>query len=166
MEPFTPLRRPAPEKVLYGFAGGSDGAWPNGGLINVHGRLYGTTVEGGSSRATERFTALARAVRKKVLQSFATAGDGGNLDGRLARREGHVYVRHDFLAGGGLRSRGTVYSISTAGVERVLYAFRTARGGRDGEPSYAGLEIDVKGTRSIGTTDQGGWAAAWRRRRL
>jgi uncharacterized repeat protein (TIGR03803 family) len=38
------------EKVLYRFAGGSDGGVPLAGLINVDGTLYGTTVRGGGSR--------------------------------------------------------------------------------------------------------------------
>ncbi|MFY9719230.1 MAG: choice-of-anchor tandem repeat GloVer-containing protein [Candidatus Cybelea sp.] len=37
------------EKVLYSFAGSRHGVSPYGGLINVHGTLFGTTVEGGSS---------------------------------------------------------------------------------------------------------------------
>jgi uncharacterized repeat protein (TIGR03803 family) len=37
------------EKVLYAFKGGSDGAYPIAGLIDVNGTLYGTTSEGGSS---------------------------------------------------------------------------------------------------------------------
>ncbi len=40
------------ETVLHSFGTGSgDGAWPNAGLINVKGRLYGTTVYGGATNA-------------------------------------------------------------------------------------------------------------------
>jgi uncharacterized repeat protein (TIGR03803 family) len=35
------------EKVLYSFAGGSDGAHPSAALLNVKGTLYGTTAYGG-----------------------------------------------------------------------------------------------------------------------
>ena len=34
--------------TLYAFTGGSDGARPDGGLINVRTTLYGTTVGGGT----------------------------------------------------------------------------------------------------------------------
>jgi uncharacterized repeat protein (TIGR03803 family) len=38
------------EKVLHSFAGGSDGAVPKAGLIDVGGTLYGTTSDGGTSK--------------------------------------------------------------------------------------------------------------------
>ncbi len=37
------------EKVLYSFAGGSDGEFPEASLINVNGTLYGTTYSGGAN---------------------------------------------------------------------------------------------------------------------
>jgi len=37
------------ENIVYSFAGGSDGATPTAGLINVSGTLYGTTGDGGGS---------------------------------------------------------------------------------------------------------------------
>jgi uncharacterized repeat protein (TIGR03803 family) len=37
------------EKVVYSFAGGHDGAYPYGGLINAGNYLYGTTSDGGRS---------------------------------------------------------------------------------------------------------------------
>jgi uncharacterized repeat protein (TIGR03803 family) len=39
------------ETVLYGFAGGSDGDGPVGGLILVNGYLYGTTTQGGTTNS-------------------------------------------------------------------------------------------------------------------
>jgi uncharacterized repeat protein (TIGR03803 family) len=38
------------EKVLYRFAGGTDGASPYGGLTLLNGAFYGTTYYGGSQR--------------------------------------------------------------------------------------------------------------------
>ncbi len=38
------------EKILYSFAGGSDGAGPSAPLISLNGALYGTTYYGGDSR--------------------------------------------------------------------------------------------------------------------
>jgi uncharacterized repeat protein (TIGR03803 family) len=39
------------EKVLYSFAGtADDSAYPDAGLINVNGTLYGTTEAGGAAR--------------------------------------------------------------------------------------------------------------------
>jgi len=39
----------ATENVVYSFKGGSDGANPQAGLINVNGTIYGTTMNGGTS---------------------------------------------------------------------------------------------------------------------
>jgi uncharacterized repeat protein (TIGR03803 family) len=44
------------EKVVHSFQGGSDGAYPLGGLIEVGGTLYGTTSEGGASNNGTVFT--------------------------------------------------------------------------------------------------------------
>ncbi|MBV8067358.1 MAG: hypothetical protein JO113_05240 [Candidatus Eremiobacteraeota bacterium] len=52
---------------------------------------------------------------------------------------------------GGAHNYGTVFSITTGGVENVLYSFRN---GTDGANPLAGL-IDVKGT-LYGTTSVGG----------
>jgi len=95
----------ATETVVYSFKGGSDGAYPLAGLINVNGTLYGTTSQGG------------------------VACTDGNL-----------------------RSCGTVFSITQAGVERVLYAFKG--GTTDGARPVGGL-VSLGGT-LYGTTEWGG----------
>jgi uncharacterized repeat protein (TIGR03803 family) len=142
------------EKVLYSFAGGSDGAGPDGGLTNVRGTLFGTTFGCGGSTCYGTVYSVSTSGSEKVLHSFGTGGDGGNPMGDLLDVKGTLYGTTS--AGGGAHSRGTVYNISTTGVETVLYDFRTAHDARDGETPYAGL-IDVKGT-LYGTTDQGGGA--------
>jgi uncharacterized repeat protein (TIGR03803 family) len=37
--------------VLHAFSGGSDGAIPYAGLVNLNGTLYGTTLRGGANNA-------------------------------------------------------------------------------------------------------------------
>ncbi len=37
------------EQILYSFAGGNDGSFPDASLINVGGTFYGTTFNGGAS---------------------------------------------------------------------------------------------------------------------
>ena len=56
------------ETLVYSFSGGSDGANPTGGLINVGGTLYGTTHNGGVR------TTLARCSRWRRLQVPVGAG--------------------------------------------------------------------------------------------
>jgi uncharacterized repeat protein (TIGR03803 family) len=71
------------ETVLYSFTGGSDGAFPVGGLIaDEQGALYGTTSEAGSggNGTVFRLTPPAKGQKtwtKSVLYSFAGGSDGG-----------------------------------------------------------------------------------------
>lgn len=58
-------------QLLYSFGGGSDGAAPYAGLINVNGMLYGTTLKGVPT-APERSLALRRpAMRRCCIISVA-----------------------------------------------------------------------------------------------
>ena len=58
------------EKVLHNFQGGADdGNDPVAGLIDVHGKLYGTTSQGGKYNAGTVFS-ITRPGREKVLHSF------------------------------------------------------------------------------------------------
>jgi uncharacterized repeat protein (TIGR03803 family) len=142
------------EKVLHSFGKGDDGSEPMAGLLDVNGTLYGTTFDCGRSSCYGTVYSISTSGSEKVLHSFGGSDDGGNPLGNLLDVKGTLYGTTS--AGGAGHSRGTVYSISTTGVEKVLYDFRTAHGGSDGETPYAGL-IDVKGT-LYGTTDQGGGA--------
>src|SRR5690349_7577516 len=61
--------------VLHSFMGGSDGATPNGGVIeDANGALYGTTTAGGTSRAGTVFRV--NGTIESVLYSFGGSGDG------------------------------------------------------------------------------------------
>src|SRR5271170_1296134 len=56
--------------VLHNFQGGSDGATPNGGVIeNASGRLFGTTTAGGASGAGTVYALQGKT--ETVLYSFA-----------------------------------------------------------------------------------------------
>jgi len=134
------------EKVLYSFAGGSDGANPVAGLIDVKGTLYGTTTKGGSSGNGTVYS-ISTTGTEKVLYSFAGGSDGANPVAGLIDVKGTLYGT---TSGGGSSDNGTVYSISTTGTEEVLYSFRGYSYG--GEP-LAPL-IDVKGA-LYGTTAYG-----------
>jgi uncharacterized repeat protein (TIGR03803 family) len=143
------------EKVLYSFAGGRDGAYPDGALINEDGTLYGTTVTGGSDKYGT-FYSISTSGSEKVLHTFGASDDGGSPLGNLLDVKGTLYGT---TAYGGRHSSGTVYRISTTGVEKVLYDFPARRGGREGKTPYAGL-IAVKGT-LYGTTEWGGGPPFW-----
>ncbi|MGA8533625.1 MAG: choice-of-anchor tandem repeat GloVer-containing protein [Candidatus Tumulicola sp.] len=134
--------------VLHRFAGGSDGAEPWAGLINVKGTLYGTTQLGGSSGAGTVYS-ISKSGTEKVLYSFG-GSDGAYPVSGLINVKGTLYGT---TSGGGSSDDGTVYSISTSGAEKVQHSFT---GAPDGMYPDSGL-INVKGT-LYGTTDQGGYS--------
>jgi uncharacterized repeat protein (TIGR03803 family) len=152
------------EKVLYSFAGGSDGAAPYGGLAKVRGTLYGTTALGGagSCGGTQSSCGTVYSVTtsgvEKVLHSFRGGSDSLNPVGSLIDVNGKLYgVTAGYIALApriplhGCATCGTVFSVTTSGKEQVLYNFA---GGADGSQPDAPL-IDVSGT-LYGTTREGG----------
>jgi uncharacterized repeat protein (TIGR03803 family) len=145
------------EKILHRFRHYSDGAYPNAGLTNVNGTLFGTTWLGGSgcggSGSCGTVYSVTTTGKEKVLYSFAGGSDGANPLASLKEVKGVLYGTTENGGGSGCFSRGcgTVFSITTTGTEKVLHRFGV---GSDGANPVAGL-IDVKGT-LYGTTENGG----------
>ncbi len=144
------------EKVLHRFSGGSDGAHPQGSLIDVNGELYGTTTGGGSgcgSSGTGCGTVFGITTdgKEKVLYSFFSNGseDGFSPTAGLINVKGTLYGTTEV---GGTHYVGTLFSVTLTGREKVLYSFSGAV--TDGADPLAGL-IDVNGT-LYGTTSSGG----------
>jgi uncharacterized repeat protein (TIGR03803 family) len=148
------------EKVVYRFKGGNDGVQPLGGLIDVKDRLYGTTSTGGSPGCGNSDVgcgivySVSTTGQEKVLFRFpAGANNGGHPDGDLLAAHGIFYgttSQGGQACGTSACGPGTIYSITTAGEETVLYTFSLT----GGEPPTAGL-TDVKGA-LYGTTLYGG----------
>jgi uncharacterized repeat protein (TIGR03803 family) len=138
------------ETVLYSFKGGTgDGEFPLAGLINVKGKLYGTTVYGGVNDDGTVFS-ITLSGKEKMRHSFNGAPvDGERPYAGLIDVNGKLYGTTDL---GGVNSYGTVFSMTPSGTEVVRYSFKGGSG--DGEYPYAGL-VTVKG-RLFGTTIQGG----------
>jgi uncharacterized repeat protein (TIGR03803 family) len=152
------------ERVLYGFAGGEDGFYPEAGLLWLNGMLYGTTSAGGSSHCDQTYGKLCGTVfaltlsgRERVLHRFAGSPDGVGPAANLIAVNGKLYGT---TAGGGYLGKGNgcyydgcgvVFEISTSGSERVLHAFK---GGKDGA-TPSGPLLSVSGT-LFGTTTYGG----------
>lgn len=140
------------EKVLHSFGGLmkgiSDGRFPRASVIDVNGALYGTT-EGGGAYYDGCCGTVFRVTTdgaEKVLHSFGASSDGSLPEAGLVNVDGTLYGT-TYGGGPNGESRGTVFSISTSGKEKVLHIFG---GGSDGENPEAGL-IDVNGT-LYGTT--------------
>ena len=144
--------------VLYKFKGGSDGGRPRVRLLDVDGTLYGTTsLEGSQCRCGTVFS-VSRSGSEKVLHEFAGgSSDGDTPLGALIDVNGVLYGTTEdggLTCSGPSSGCGTVYSISTAGKERVLHRFGKKHRG-DGAWPVAGV-INVGGT-LYGTTLSGGW---------
>jgi uncharacterized repeat protein (TIGR03803 family) len=130
------------EKVLYAFKGNSDGANPRAGLTDVNGLMYGTTFDSGGSGCFQgcgTVFSITTSGQESVLHSF-TGGfsDGGRPRGELIDDEGVLYGTTE---SGGSAVLGTVFSISPAGVEKVLYSFQGRYSGKyvDGNGPLSGL---------------------------
>ncbi|MBV8067081.1 MAG: hypothetical protein JO113_03810 [Candidatus Eremiobacteraeota bacterium] len=143
------------EKVLHSFSG-PDGAFPTASLIDVNGTLYGTTYRGGAHNTCNTIGGGCGTVfsittkgKVKVLYNFAGGPDGAQPSAAagLIDVNGTLYGTTIY---GGTYNRGTVFSISATGKEKVLYSF----GLHDGWNPNSGL-TDIRGT-LYGTTSRGG----------
>lgn len=143
------------ERVLYRFKGGKDGSSPQASLIDVDGTLYGTTYSGGGARCYRKagcgtVFAVAMSGKETVLHRFAGgARDGAYPWAHLVDVKGTLYGTTAF---GGVSDDGTVFTVSTSGVEHLLYSFKGPP--TDGATPVAPLR-DVNGE-LYGTTDGGG----------
>lgn len=126
----------SPEKVLYSFTGGADGAQPHQGLIfDQAGNLYGTTFYGGIYGAGTVYSLSPNGDgtwKQTVLYSFTGGADGGYVDwGKLAfDAAGNLYGVSVFA---GQYGEGTVFKLAPnpdgTWTESVLHQFT---GGEDG----------------------------------
>ncbi len=156
-----PLSAASSETVLYSFNKGAHGQSPNGGLVlDAKGNLFGTTSQGGilhnncgTSGCGTVFKVTAAGV-ESVLHSFTgTSGDGSiPATGLVQDASGNLY---GVTVAGGNGGHGTIFKVTSAGAETVLYKFT---GLSDGATPDAGLMRDAKGN-LYGTTFGGGLKA-------
>ena len=142
------------ENIVYSFAGGTDGANPNAGLVSdAAGNFYGTTQYGGrdcNGRGCGTVFRISPAGVETVLYRFADGQDGASpLGGVTLDSAGNIYGTTWV---GGALSFGTVFRIDTAGNETVLHSFA---GGADGANPMAAPVLDTAGN-MYGTTSAGG----------
>jgi uncharacterized repeat protein (TIGR03803 family) len=146
----------ATETVVYSFCSQSmgqpcpDGYRPySGTLIDVSGKLYGTTLEGGQFGNGTLFRFDPETKILTVLHSFASGDDGYGGNG-LFNSNGVLYGTSD---GGGTYGAGTVFSFDLkTKSETVLHTFT---GGSDGGWPEMEVPVEVKGV-LYGTTAWGG----------
>ena len=143
------------EKVLHSFAGGTDGANPNGGLVlGAKGNIYGATAGGGGTGCQGpgcgtvfEITLPAKkglAWTENMLHRFTDGNDGAGPNGGLILdTKGALYGT---AGGGGNPGVGVIFRLTptkaSRWVETVLYNFTVGNGGRSPQ---AGLTMDGKG---------------------
>jgi uncharacterized repeat protein (TIGR03803 family) len=143
------------ETTLYSFKNGRDGGHPTASLImDSAGNFYGTTNTGGDPSCTFGNVSGCGTVFKleangseTVLHSFAGLPDGaGPFAGVIRDAAGNLYGTTVY---GGTKSvnangDGTVFEISSAGVETILHRFEGGGPKGSSEP-YGGLVMDSAG---------------------
>jgi uncharacterized repeat protein (TIGR03803 family) len=137
------------ETVLHAFTGGSDGAYPVGGVVlDADGNLYGTTSEGGSANFGTVYKIDASG--EAILHSFTGFPDGANPQSGVAiDSAGNLYGTAPF---GGANNSGMVYKIPKGGSESVFFSFEF---GPTGALPSGGVILDSAGN-LYGTAAQGG----------
>jgi uncharacterized repeat protein (TIGR03803 family) len=142
-------------KVLHRFRSFGGGARPLTALTYARSTFYGTTFYGSpTSSSYNNFDdgtvfSMTKHGGTKTLYRFGSKHDDGLQPmGDLVSFDGKLYGT---TSSGGVANRGAIYSITTAGVEKIVHSFY---GGTDGGIPYAGL-IDVNGI-LYGTTYAGG----------
>lgn len=143
------------ETVLYSFAGPpDDGSLPRAGVVrDAAGNLYGTTRTGGVHDEGTVFEVSAQGAETVLHSFFANKRDGAYPFGALLLDSaGNLYGT---TSGGGTSFEGTIFRVSPAATESVLYSFGSSPG--DGFSPEGSLVRDSAGN-LYGTTGVGGAA--------
>jgi uncharacterized repeat protein (TIGR03803 family) len=155
------LKADGSEVPLHAFTDGSDGAWPDGGLLlDGSGNLYGTAAAGGElcgqvDEGCGTLFKLAPDGTFSVLYTFSGGNDGAIPYGPLiADAKGNLYgtANQGGQCGNLFGGCGTVFALAPGGAFTVLHTFT---GGNDGRYPEAGL-VDGRDGYLYGTTNQGG----------
>jgi uncharacterized repeat protein (TIGR03803 family) len=135
--------------ALYNFTNGSDGAYPQSGLVLLTNTLYGTAVFGGSSSNGTVFSVNTDGTVFSVLHTFAgPPNDGLRPYGGLVAAGATLYGN---LEAGGTMGYGLLYSVNADGAGyTVVHNFNGTNG------AYPQSALIVSGDTLFGSTYSGG----------
>lgn len=153
------------EKVLYRFTAGADGAFPDAGVIDLNGTLYGMAGQGGGTgcggRGCGSIFGLSTSGSFRTVYSFqGPPSDGAGPFGNLTKVNGSLYGATEYGGAGtgspcpgvsGIAGCGVVFHVTTSGHENVLYSFKGSPDGAVGNTTL----LYINGL-FYGTTDNGG----------
>jgi uncharacterized repeat protein (TIGR03803 family) len=141
------------ETVVYSFAGGTDAANPQAGVVgDAGGNLYGTTYGGGAFGIGTVFK-VDQTGAETVMYSFTGGADGQNPEASLIRDPAGNLYGTTYLSSPG---SGTVFKLD---INRNLTVLHSFANGTDGARPTCNLVMDVKGN-LYGTTQYGGTPGA------
>jgi uncharacterized repeat protein (TIGR03803 family) len=150
------------ETVLYSFMGGSDGCLPIGVIMDAAGNLYGVASQGGSESCS--FGGDGVVFKLDTTGSFSVLhtfrGSDGAIPASVLLLDSARNLYGTTAQGGSsmtcFNGCGTVFKVTSDGVETVLYSFCSLQNCIDGERPVDGpLLRDSKGN-LYGTTVFGG----------
>jgi uncharacterized repeat protein (TIGR03803 family) len=145
------------EQTLYSFQGGSDGAFPSGGLIfDGLGNLYGTTSSGGAGGGGTVFKLTPSGGSFTFTLLFSFTGSGGPAATLTMDAAGNIYGT---TTNDGAFGQGSVFKLTPSGGGFTLTSLHDFTGGSDGGRPFSNVIFDAAGN-LYGTTFQGGAAAA------
>ena len=153
-------------RVLHDFgqvSGGSpgyvyDGVAPQAALVDLDGRLYGTTLNGGppvgecNAGCGTVFSMTTTGAKYRVLYDFGAQPDG-YFPGNLTAVNGTLYGT---TLSGGTYDLGTIFSVSTSGKEHLLYSFGHAADGAQPRGALLYVNRALYGTTLSGGVHQHG----------
>lgn len=143
-------------KLIYSFAGGTDGEYTDTELVmDGAGNLYGTSVQGGTYASGTVFQVTPEGVHT-VLYNFTGGADGGEpYKGVTLDAQGNLLGTAVTGGGGSCEGGcGVVFKLTNSGgvwTQTVIHAFTSADGSGPGSP----VSIDKHGN-VFGTTPTGG----------
>ncbi len=140
------------ERIVYNFSGGTGGQYPQGKLLPLNGKLYGTTESGGlPSCGCGTVFAIDMAGHGGPIYSFTGGNDGGLPATGLTAIGGTLYGTTTGGSCGFSGGKcGSVYDISPSGQIHVDHTFS----GSDGGYPWSNL-VSLNGV-LYGTTYEGG----------
>jgi uncharacterized repeat protein (TIGR03803 family) len=141
------------ETVLYSFTGGTDGAYPSGGLtLDQADNLYGTTNEGGSTNDEGTIFEVDSSGAFTLLHTFSGRPGGANPSATMVL-DSNNNLYGTTTEGGDHDYNGTVFELNTiTGAFRQLHTFS---GDAGGTYPYTGVIVDAAGN-VYGATVSGG----------
>ena len=132
---------------MYSFKNNASGANPEGRLLYVKGKLYGTASSGGAGFGTV-FSVTALGEVSVLYKFHGTATDGAYPEAGLAYADGMLYGT---TTASGTFGGGTVFAVSLSGAEHIVHNFGHGKDGADPQS-----ELLVANGVLYGTTYNGG----------